>query len=112
MKTLATHTLTLLVGVTIGVLLSGCAATRIKQLSGTDFVAQAKQMELVSSLDWTTYIGNSKQRAYLEYGHPAFVESGTRTTVYWVPLSELPDDVVQQLKAGDPPWKPWDEKRK
>lgn len=111
MKRLATHTLTLVVGLAIGLMLSGRAASRIRQLSGTDFVAQAKQMELVSSFNWTTYIGKSKQRAYLEYGHPAFVGSGTRTTVYWAPLSELPDDVVLELKAGNPPWKSWGVKK-
>jgi hypothetical protein len=110
MKTLVSHMLTPVVGVTIGLMLSGCATTRIEQLSGPDFVDQAKQMELMSSFNWTTYIGSSKQRAYLECGHPALVGSGTRTTVYWVPLSDLPEDVVQQLKAGNPPWKPWDVK--
>jgi len=55
-----------------------------------------------------TYIGNSRQRAYLEYSHPAFVGKGTRTTVFWTPMSDLPDDLVQKLKAGNPPWKPWE----
>jgi hypothetical protein len=112
MKRMTTRTLPLVVAVSIGLMFSGCAATQIKQLSGTDFVAQAKQMEFVSSYDWTAYIGKSKQRAYLEYGHPALIGSGMQTTVYWVPLSELPDDVVQKLNAGNPPWKPWAVKKK
>ncbi len=112
MKTVVSHMLTPVVGVTIGLMLSGCGTTRIEQLSGTDFVDQAKQMELVSSFNWTTYIGTSKQRAYLECGHSAIVGDGTQTTVYWVLLSDLPDDVVQKLKAGNPPWKPWDVKKK
>lgn len=107
MKTIPTYTLTLLVGVIAGVLLSGCAGTRIKQLSGMEFQNRAKEMEVVSSFSWMTYIGHSHQRAYLESGHPAFVGKGTRTTVLWTPLSELPDELVQKLKAGTPPWTPW-----
>jgi RimJ/RimL family protein N-acetyltransferase len=107
MKRQATHTLTLVIGGIIGLMLSGCAATGIERLSGPDFAAQAKQMELMSSSNWTTYIGTSAQRAYLEYGRPAFVGSGTRTTVFWTPLSELPEDIAQKLKQGTPPWKPW-----
>lgn len=107
MKRLARYTLTLFAGVTIALMLTGCASTRIKQLSGTEFVDQADQIEQINSFHWTTYIGKTQQRAYLEYGHPAFLGSGTRTTIYWVPLSDLPEDLVQQLKAGNPPWKSW-----
>ena len=107
MKRLATHTLTLLVGVVLGLLLSGCASTRITQVSGTEFLNRAKEIEGLSSFSWMAYIGRSGQRAYLESGHPAFLGSGTQTTVLWTPLSELPDDIAEQLKAGNPPWKPW-----
>jgi hypothetical protein len=24
---------------------------------------------------------------------------------FWTPLSELPDDIVKQLRAGNPPWR-------
>ncbi|MCP4379186.1 MAG: hypothetical protein GY794_23820 [bacterium] len=66
---------------------------------------RAKEIEAVNSAKWMTYIGISHQRVYLESGHPAFVGGGTRTTVFWTPLSELPDDIAKQLKAGNPPWK-------
>ncbi len=108
MKTLATHTSTFAVGLAIGLMLSGCAATHIKQLSGSDFVTRAKEMEIVSSFSWMAYIGHSDQRAYLEFGYPAFVGKGIRTTILWTPLSELPDELVLKLKAENPPWKPWD----
>ena len=107
MKRRATHTLTLLVGVTIGFMLSGCAATRMKQVSGVEFLNRAKDMEVPCSISWITYIGKSHSRAYLELGYPAFVGRGTRTTVLWTPLSELPNDIVQKLEAGRPPWKEW-----
>ncbi len=109
-KKLATHALTLIVGTTVGLLLTGCATTRVKRLSGQEFMRQAKKMEVISSFSWTTYIGRSEQRAYLEYGHPAFVGGGTRTTVYWTPMSELPGDIAQKLTAGTSPWKPWQSK--
>jgi hypothetical protein len=88
-------------------LLTGCACTRIKQLSGSEFQKQANQCNLAGSFSWTTYVGVSHQNAYLEYGHPAFVGKGTRITVYWTPLSELPGNLVAQLKAGTPPWTNW-----
>ena len=108
MKRIATHSVAVLVGVIAGIILSGCAGTRIKRLSGPEFVNRAQQIEQVSSFSWMTYIGSSRQRAYLEFGHPAFVGKGTRTTVFWTPMSELPDDIVQELKEGNPPWKPWE----
>ncbi|MBT3200538.1 MAG: hypothetical protein HN350_11535 [Phycisphaerales bacterium] len=107
MKNIAKHTLRFVVAVGVGLMISGCASTQIKQLSGPDFAARAKQMELVSSFNWTAYIGASTQRAYLECGHPAFIGSGTQTTIFWTPLSDLPEDLVTKLKAGNPPWKPW-----
>jgi len=111
MKQIATHSLVALVGVAIGLFLSGCASTRITRLSGAEFVNQAKQIEQVSSFHWTTYVGSSTQRAYLEYGRPSLmyniIGKETRTTVYWTELSELPKDIADQLRTGTPPWKPW-----
>ena len=111
MKRIATHSLVALIGVAVGLLLSGCASTRIKRLSGADFLNQAEQMKQITSFHWTSYIGSSAQRAYLEFGRPSYlyniIGKGTRTTVYWTELSELPEDIAGQLKAGNPPWKPW-----
>ena len=111
LKRITTHSLAVIAGMTISILLSGCASTRIKQLSGADFVVQAQRMEHISSFHWTTYIGSSKQRAYLEFGRPSLlyniIGKQTRTTVYWTELSELPEDTAGQLKAGKSPWKPW-----
>ena len=104
---ITTHSLVTLVAVAIGLCLSGCASTRIKQLSSEEFVNQAEQMKQISSFHWTTYIGSSTQRAYLEFGRPSLmyniIGKGTRTTVYWTDLSELPQDIAEQLKAEKPP---------
>ena len=111
MKRITTHAVAVLIGLVAGITLSGCASTRIKRLSGAEFVLQAEQIKQVSSFQWTTYIGSSTQRAYLEFGRPTFlyniIGKRTRTTIYWTELSELPQDITEQLKAGTPPWKPW-----
>lgn len=105
-----THTLLYVAGVCVILIVSGCAGTHIEQLTAQEFVAHAKHIESRSSFDWTSYIGASPQRAYLEYAHPALIGSGTRTTVFWVPLDELPHDLAEQLRAGNPPWVPWESK--
>jgi len=110
MKRIVTHTFILVLGVGIGLLVSECTSTRIKRLTGTEFVNQAEQMKEISSFHWTTYVGSSSQRAYLEYGHPAFIGKGVHTTVYWVPLAELPKDISDQIKTGHLPWKRCDSK--
>ena len=111
MKRIAPLSLAVVTGVIIGIILAGCTSTRIKQISGADFVVEAERMEQISSFHWTNYIGSSKQRAYLEFGRPSLlyniIGKQTRTTVYWTELSELPEDIVDQLKAGNPPWKHW-----
>jgi len=85
----------------------GCASTRIRELSGNEFMTQASEIERINSFHWTSYVGVSEGRAYLEYGQPAYIGKGTRTIVYWVRLSELPDETANKLKAGDLPWKLW-----
>ncbi|MDB4407501.1 hypothetical protein N9019_01930 [Akkermansiaceae bacterium] len=109
MKRIAPLTFAVVSGVIIGIILTGCTSTRIEQISGADFVVQAKRMEQISSFHSTIYIGSSKQRAYLEFGRPTLlyniIGKRTRTTVYWTELSELPEDIADQVKAGNPPWK-------
>lgn len=68
-----------------GFLIAGCAGTRIEQLSGSEFLKQAEQTNPISSFKWTSYIGSSEQRAYLEYGYPALIGKGARVTLYWTP---------------------------
>jgi uncharacterized protein YxeA len=88
------------------ILLVGCASTTIKHLSGPEFIKQAKEMELISSFQWTSYIGKgASDRVYLEYGHPAFIGKGLKMTVYWTALSELPSELADQLRNGQCPWK-------
>ena len=94
-------------GVTYIVTIAGCASTKIRRLSGEEFVKHAEGVGSPGSFASTTYIGVSYQRAYLEYEHPAFIGKGNMTTVYWTPLEELPGDLASQLKAGTPPWTNW-----
>lgn len=105
-RILISGVVTLTVGAVI-LVLTGCASTRIKQLSGDEFQKQAQQCNLLESFQWTSYVGTSHQNAYLEYGYPAIIGKGMRTTVFWTPLSELPGNLVAQMKAGTPPWTNW-----
>lgn len=88
----------------VGVLAVGCASTRVKRLSGSEFLTHARQTDLLGSYAWTSYIGSTHDRAYLEYGHPAFIGSGMQVTVFWTSLSELPSNIVAQINAGTRPW--------
>jgi hypothetical protein len=94
----------------MGLFVSGCANTKIKHLSANDFLAQAKQIEAMNSASWTTYIGASATRAYLEYGDVFGSNSKSRTIVYWTELEGLPLDIRQKLKEGAQPWLPWHDK--
>jgi hypothetical protein len=101
--------LILTIGTTLGLvittsLLLGCASTRVKKLSGQHFLQKAAQTDILGSYVWTSYIGNTHDKAYLEYGHPALIGSGMKVTVYWTPLSELPSNIVARIKNGAQPW--------
>ena len=107
MKRTAVIAVILLVGICTGVVLSGCSSIRMERVSGSDFMSRAERIDTISSAGWTTYLGCSHERAYIEFEHPAFIGTGTTVIVYWTPLSELPEDVARKLEAGEPPWKPW-----
>ena len=69
-----------------------------------------KKAELISEMNSAIgcqYIGISQRRAYLEYWDVIGSGNDGRTIVFWTQLTELPSNVVQQLRAGTPPWKPW-----
>lgn len=95
---------------TSAILLTGCASTKIKRVSGDEFIKYAEACESAGSFVCNAYVGASDQNAYVESGHPAFIGKGNQTTVYWVPLSELPKGLATQLKNGTPPWTNWYEK--
>jgi len=84
-------------GMGLTLILSGCAGTRIRRLSGPDFAERLDPDVPVSSFHWTTYVGQSVHRAYLEVGRPALLGRGVRTTVYWAPVPELPADFEPPL---------------
>ena len=86
---------------------SGCASTGIRRVSGEEFMRQGAKISEISSFNWTSCIGASGQRAYLETGRPAFIGRGAKTTVLWVPLSELPEDAARKFREGESPWKSW-----
>ncbi|NLB54898.1 MAG: hypothetical protein GX811_03890 [Lentisphaerae bacterium] len=85
----------------------GCAFTRIQKLSGAEFIEHARQMNVLSSFSWTSYIGSTAERVYLEYAYPASTGKGTRTTVYWTNLTELPEEIANKIRATPAHDKSW-----
>ncbi len=93
-----------------GTLLVGCAGTSVKHLSANEFIEQANQIEQMNSATWTTCIGSSETRVYLEYGDVLALGQRTRTIIYWTELDQLPKDISMKLKEGISPWIPWKRK--
>jgi hypothetical protein len=91
------------------IFLPGCGGMRIEHVSAPEFLEHAKQIEQMSSATWTTYIGSSQTRAYLECGDVLASGGQSRTIVYWTELEKLPEEVAKELKAGKSPWVPWQE---
>lgn len=81
--------------------LTGC--TSLRHINGSAFVEMAKD-EPISSFHGCTYIGVSHNRAYLQYNRMPFIGRTQRTIVYWTALSDLPVELVKQLRTGNPPW--------
>jgi hypothetical protein len=107
MKRPLIQTMLLAVGVAAGLMLvTSCAHTNVKQLSGRDFLEQTQRIGQPDSMEWTSYLGISCGRVYLEYGHMEILSVGNEfyRTIYWTPTSELPSGLVTQLKSGNPPW--------
>lgn len=107
MKRIATHSLATVLGIAIGILLSGCASTRMKHLDAQDFIERAKVIEQMNSAMWMTYVGSSHNRAYLEFQDMLTLSGKPATVVYWTELDGLPKQLADQLKTGTPPWTPW-----
>ncbi|NQU76844.1 MAG: hypothetical protein HQ546_11085 [Planctomycetes bacterium] len=83
------------------VLALGCASVR--QLDAPQFLEQAEQIKEIHSAKSTGLIGVCGGRVYLERWHAPFLfESGI--TVYWTRLSDLPEGLSSDLKAGKNPW--------
>lgn len=55
------------------------------------------------SLGWTRTGGASDDRVYLEEHNVL----GPRTIVVWTSLKELPEELAEDLRAGNPPWTNW-----
>ena len=105
MKKKKAFLVTTLSGVTLSglLLLAVSSCSGLEKTSAEEFLAQAEQISELHSAQSTRFIGATNRAAYLEYW-TAVGLFGLRTKVLWVPLSELPSDVVDQLKSGSHPW--------
>jgi len=85
--------------------LSACRGPRLRHVDGDEFLRLAESSELAHSIQWSTYVGRSWTRAYLELTSILPLWWGG-TTVYWTELGELPRELTKQLQVGDSPWVP------
>ncbi|MGB4811595.1 MAG: hypothetical protein WBP13_03810 [Methylophilaceae bacterium] len=67
-------------------------------------IAQTQHINALESAQYTTYIGASASRAYLEYWSASPISSIGNATVIWAPISDLPADVATKIKASVNPW--------
>lgn len=98
----------LILGALVWAVASGCAKTTIRHVSAERFVQEARKMEQINSAHTHIYVGTTATRVYLE--HVALVPR-QKTTVYCTELGGLPTELQKQLKAGPPPWTPWQERK-
>lgn len=96
----------------VGAVSAGCASTRIKHVDADDFITRAKVMEQPETLLHVTFIGVSHDRAYLEYQDYLTLSGKPVTTVVWTRLEDLLPELADKLRAGNPPWVPWQTKTK
>jgi len=88
-------------GVVAVMFLTGCACTRIRQVSGHEFLERAKQCNVTGNVEKVTFTGITMENAYLRYEYPASIGNGKIITLYWTPLSELPRHRLAELKSEE-----------
>ena len=100
-----------IVGAIIGIVLLGSLIDQcwqVRRLSPGQFIHKAENISVISSATSTRYLGVEGDRVYLEYWM-----AGRSTEIrYWTSLNELPTDLAERLKAGDPPWKSPEDRRR
>ncbi|MCH2174187.1 MAG: hypothetical protein MK193_00490 [Lentisphaeria bacterium] len=80
---------------------TGCCNLRV--MKPDDFKLVTDDIGQLQSGRYFEYIGVSHDRAYLQYN--SNIDPLSERKVYYVPLDQLPKDLVKELKAGKNPWK-------
>ena len=80
--------------------LLGCSA--LERTSAEEFLRRAEEIDQIHTVKATRFIGATERSAYLEHWNMGLV--GSSTTVVWVPLNELPEEVIVAMRAGEQPW--------
>jgi hypothetical protein len=79
---------------------------QVRRLGADQFIRKAENISVVSTTSATTYVGVAGDRVYLQYW-----QMGRWSRIlYWTSLRELPSDLQEQLRSGDPPWKRFGDK--
>ncbi len=79
------------------------SCSTVKHVNASTFLEIADEIDEMNTMSATSFIGTSSSRVYLERWRKALLFE-SEITVYWTSITELPDDVVFQLKAGRNPW--------
>jgi len=78
--------------------LSSCATTNMRHASAERFMLESKKIDEINSIQSSSYIGSSGNRAYIET-QSLFTFSGKpKTTVFWTELDQLPESDVNKLR--------------
>ena len=107
----------LLVLVMIVYLFSNAHADSIEHITAEDFLKKVECIGIPGSVTLTTFIGATRTRVYLEYetvvtlAHILHLKKEPTYTVYWIGLDELPKEVSEKIKSGQPPWIPFDREK-
>lgn len=92
-------------------------ADSLKHLDSEAFLKEAKLINMLSSTETVSFIGTAWNRVYIEHStvitlaHILHLKKEPSFTVYWTELNALPKEVVDKIKAGQPPWTPFDHKK-
>lgn len=83
--------------------LVGCSTMR--RVDAATFIQYGERTREMNSAKDYDLAGVKDGKAMIRYW-TAIVFGGSKTVIYWVPLSELPPAVAAELSAGKNPWGP------
>ena len=93
--------------VVAGLLMLAAGCSSVKRIDAQTFLQHGKDSSLLGSATSYDVIGISHDRAYIQYDTIVTLSGRPATYVYWTPLSELPTNIVTDLRNGKDPWRQW-----
>ena len=84
-------------GLATAALLTGLGCSQVRHVSASRFLTEAKYVGLQGTARETHFSGTADGKAYLRRWE-ILPLVGERILIFWTPLSELPNDIVEQLR--------------